>query len=176
MRLLFKIYILTMLCWLAASQHEPGLWLLLVPVSLGILFLESESYIRVASKTTLQRGTRLSAGIDLKAAEAVTIRAGERALIDVGVRVQLPTNYYGQLASRSSLAVKGLDVCAGVIDNDYRGPIKVLIHNTSDSDYEVEASERIAQLIPIRYCSAPLIRQDALSVTGRGDGGFGSTN
>ncbi|KAI6240574.1 Deoxyuridine 5'-triphosphate nucleotidohydrolase [Aphelenchoides fujianensis] len=89
-----------------------------------------------------------AAGMDLHSCEDAVVPARGRAMVDVGLKVEIPTGHYGRVAPRSGLAVKhGLDTGAGVIDEDYRGPVHVLLFNTSEQDYEVKKGDRIAQLI-----------------------------
>lgn len=79
-------------------------------------------------------------------------------------------------APRSGLTWKNsIDVGAGVIDADYRGPIGVILFNHSDLDFEVKAGDRIAQMILERIVTPEVIEVVDLDATARGDGGFGST-
>lgn len=80
------------------------------------------------------------------------------------------------MAPRSGLAVKhGIDVGAGVIDADYRGPLKILVFNLSDTDFEVKEGDRLAQLILERIVNPEVAVVKELDATVRGVGGFGST-
>lgn len=68
--------------------------------------------------------------------------------MDTDISIAVPANTYGRVAPRSGLASKhSIDVGAGVIDADYRGPVKVLLFNLSEVDFEVKVGERVAQLI-----------------------------
>jgi dUTP pyrophosphatase len=98
-------------------------------------------------------------------------------LISTGVKIELPKQTYGQIAPRSGLSVKGIDVGAGIIDEDYRGEIKVLLRNHSDNDIELPCESRIAQLLvlPVCYPDLNIVDPEALEITERGAGGFGST-
>ena len=88
----------------------------------------------------------------------------------------IPIGNYGRVAPRSGLAVKNfIDVGAGVIDADYRGEVKVLLFNFSDSDFKVSPGDRIAQLIIEKYTRTEIEEVDDLDTTVRGEGGFGST-
>lgn len=83
----------------------------------------------------------------------------------------------GRLAApRSGLALKhSIDVGAGVIDADYRGPVGVILFNHSDADFAVKPGDRIAQMI-IEVIATPEVAEvEDLDATVRGDGGFGST-
>lgn len=87
------------------------------------------------------RGSPLSAGYDLYAAEKSSIPKRSRALIDLQISIACPEGTYGRIAPRSGLAVKhGINTGAGVIDADYRGPVKVLLFNNSDEDFEGESA------------------------------------
>lgn len=123
------------------------------------------------------KGTLGSAGYDLYAClnEPLTLRAKGRALIPTGIAMTIPIGYFGRIAPRSSLAVKGgIDVGAGIIDSDYRDAVGVVLFNHSDSDYVIEHGDRIAQMIIIP-CASPLVVQaDDLAKSDR-KGGFGST-
>lgn len=118
-----------------------------------------------------------NAGYDLYAAEAGTIRPGERAMVSVGIATSFSPNYYMRVAPRSGLAVKnGVDVLAGVIDSSYRGEWKVILHN-SDSlmSYTYNVGDRIAQAIPEVISIEHFEIVDILDETKRSDNGFGST-
>ncbi len=127
-----------------------------------------------------KRATEKSAGLDLTACidAPLTVKAGERTLIPAGIAIALPEGTVGLIFARSSLGTKhgiALSNGVGVIDQDYRGEIRVGIFNASAEDYTIEPFERIAQLVvaPVRY---PVVEEsDALDDTARGTGGFGST-
>ena len=125
------------------------------------------------------RGTPQSAGLDLCAAEDVTLSPGERKLVRTGWSWDVSgfNRMYGRVAPRSGLAVKkGIDVMAGVIDADYQGEIKVPLINLGQSVVRIAKGERMAQLIieqclMVDSCEAGWHETD----TDRGAGGFGST-
>lgn len=124
--------------------------------------------------------TPLSAGMDIRAdlAEAVTLAPLGRALIPTGLYVELPAGYEMQVRPRSGLAAKhGLTVLnsPGTIDADYRGEVKVILANLSDTPFTIESGERIAQLVVARHERVEWVESEALSDTERGAGGFGST-
>ena len=122
------------------------------------------------------RGSAFSAGYDLYASESVVVKSKDRALVSTGIAIYVPSGTYGRIAPRSGLAVKyGIDVGAGVIDEDFRSDIKVLLMNHGDANYTVNVGDRIAQLI-IENISSPEIKEvDELDDTARGNGCFGST-
>lgn len=125
-------------------------------------------------------GTPYSAGADLYAGEegTVMIMPNETKMISTGLAMEIPEGYVGLLFARSSLATKrGLAPAnkVGVIDSDYRGEVKVALHNSSNSLQIIEENERIAQLIIMPYEQAQFIEAEDLEDTERGSGGFGST-
>ena len=125
--------------------------------------------------------TLQSAGLDVRAhLEApVVIAPLKRAMIPTGLYVELPDGYEMQVRPRSGLAAKhGVTVLntPGTIDADYRGEIKIILVNLSDEPFTVEPGERIAQLVVARYTRIECIECDSLSESGRGEGGFGSTD
>jgi dUTP pyrophosphatase len=122
------------------------------------------------------RGSAGAAGYDLSSTENVCLYPGSRALISTGIAVKLPQGVYGRVAPRSGLAVKhGIHVGAGVVDSDYRGEIKVLLFNHSDTQFQVNIGDRIAQLICEKYEAPEVTIVTSLDETSRGEGGFGST-
>ena len=125
---------------------------------------------------TPTKGTPVAAGYDLYCIEDFEIPARERAMISTGIAVHIPHGCYGRVAPRSSLALKfGIDVGAGVIDEDYRGELKVILFNHSNNNFVGKKGERIAQLIIEQICHCPITVVDDLNQTERGEGGFGST-
>lgn len=123
------------------------------------------------------RGSLHSAGLDLYAAESLTLAAqGGRAGVRTGVAVAIPQGFYGRVAPRSGLAVRhGLDVLAGVIDSDYRGEIICALINHGEAPLEIEAGMRIAQLIIEAIATPEPVWSEDLNETERGQRGFGST-
>ncbi|MBQ2036310.1 MAG: dUTP diphosphatase, partial [Alistipes sp.] len=100
--------------------------------------------------------TPLSAGLDIRANldESITLNPLERALVPTGLFVELPEGHEMQIRPRSGLAAKhGITVLnsPGTIDADYRGEIKVILVNLSNSPFVIEPGERIAQMIVARY-------------------------
>ncbi len=125
-------------------------------------------------------GSDFSAGADLYAAidEPITIEPGQTEFISTGIAAEIPENYAGLVYARSGLACKkGLAPAnkVGVIDSDYRGEIKVALHNHSQLPQTVESGERIAQLVVTPFLKCEYAEADELSETVRGTGGFGST-
>lgn len=133
------------------------------------------SDLPLPSYATLQ-----SAGMDLMAAveEDVVIKKGERKLVPTGIAIALPEGYEAQIRPRSGLAFKhGITVLntPGTIDADYRGEIGVILINLGEEDFIVSRAMRIAQMIISSYTQANFTVVEDLSVTKRGEGGFGST-
>ncbi|WAK97196.1 polyprotein [Fatsia badnavirus 1] len=123
-----------------------------------------------------EQKTSGAAGYDLCSTEDLYILPAERDTVKTGVQLQIPAGLYGRIADKSSLAIKGLTVCAGVIDSDFRGEIKVVIHNHSGAVHFIQKGKPIAQLIFNRINNPKLTVMGALSQTTRGDKGFGSTS
>ena len=125
-------------------------------------------------------GTEFSAGADLYAANEVPVVIGahETAMIPTGIAIELERGTVGLICARSGLASKR-DLApatkVGVIDCDYRGEIRVALHNHGSAPQTVEPHERIAQLVITPYVTAEFEETDELSDTVRGAGGFGST-
>jgi len=119
-----------------------------------------------------------AAGYDLFASCDVHVPARGKAMINTDVTIQLPQGCYGRVAPRSGLAWKNsIDVMAGVIDFDYRGEIKVILFNHSDTVFSVKIGDRIAQLIIEQIFTPEVIDADfsEMTKTDRAEGGFGST-
>ena len=125
-------------------------------------------------------GSADAAGADLYALTGgpVTIAPGETAKIPTGLAVAIPQGYVGLVYARSGLATKrGLAPAnkVGVIDADYRGEVRVALHNHGSVPQVVEDGDRVAQLVIVPYLTARFTPAEELDDTGRGAGGFGST-
>lgn len=119
-----------------------------------------------------------AAGMDVVAAEDLTLAPGARHAVATGFAMAIPVGYEVQVRPRSGLALKHGITCLntpGTIDSDYRGEVKVILANLGDAPFEVKRGERIAQLVPapVQYATLDLV--DDLDATARGSGGFGST-
>lgn len=124
--------------------------------------------------------TPQSAGMDLRANldSPVTLRPMQRMLIGTGLHIALPEGFEAQIRPRSGLALKhGITVLnsPGTVDADYRGEIKVLLINLSDTDFVVNGGERIAQMVIARHEQAVFETVEELDETLRGEGGYGHT-
>jgi dUTP pyrophosphatase len=121
-------------------------------------------------------GSANAAGLDLFSAESCHVPQKGKCLVLTGLMIELPKGHYGRIAPRSGLASKfSIDVGAGVIDEDFRGEIKVLLFNFSDTAFEIKVGDPIAQIICERYTRPILCEASTLSETTRGDKGFGSS-
>lgn len=117
-----------------------------------------------------------AAGADLRAKTAVTIQPGERVAIKTGVIIALPENMAAMVMGRSGNTMRlGLHVLLGLIDSDYRGEISVMAHNISDSVININAGDRIGQLVIIEAKQYKFAPMKSISETKRGSNGFGST-
>jgi dUTP pyrophosphatase len=122
-----------------------------------------------------KRGSEQAAGYDLYTIDEGRLMPKQTRLFDTGISFTVPEGTYGRIAPRSGLSKKGILVNAGVVDRDYTGPVKVMLHNLSDEMYQVKKNDRIAQLI-IEKIATPIIEEvGSLEETDRGEGGFGST-
>ena len=124
--------------------------------------------------------TAQSAGMDLRAniEQPLTLAPLQRCLVPTGLFIALPPGYEAQVRPRSGLALKhGLTVlnAPGTIDADYRGEIRVILVNLSDTPFTIEDGERIAQLVVARHEQAQWQPAETLDETERGAGGFGHT-
>jgi dUTP pyrophosphatase len=119
-----------------------------------------------------------AAGLDVVAAESLTLAPGARHAVATGFAIAIPEGYEVQVRPRSGLALKHGITCLntpGTIDSDYRGEVKVILANLGSEPFEVVRGERIAQLVPAPVLRAALREVAGLDETERGAGGFGST-
>lgn len=127
-----------------------------------------------------ERGSAMAAGYDLFAdiAQEITIAPHTTAMIGTGLAVAIPEGYFGGIYARSGLSSKeGLRPanCTGVVDADYRGEIKVALHNDSSEERIITPGQKIAQMVISPFLSVVFDEVDSLEETARGEGGFGST-
>jgi dUTP pyrophosphatase len=119
-----------------------------------------------------------AAGLDIVAAEDVTLAPGARHAVATGFAIAIPPGYEVQVRPRSGLALRHGVTCLntpGTIDADYRGEVKVILANLGDAPFAVKRGERIAQLVPAAVTAARFVEVSSLDETARGAGGFGST-
>ena len=118
------------------------------------------------------------AGLDLHAAEELTIKSGEYELIKTGLKIAVPKGYAAFVYPRSGLALKkGVTVlnADGVIDSGYRGEVGVILINHGEDDFKINFNDRIAQLIVQKVNFIEWKEVDNLAKSQRGKGGFGHT-
>ncbi|KAG9643358.1 dUTP diphosphatase, partial [Aureobasidium melanogenum] len=153
----------------ASTTHLPPMSLEPPPPALQIKLLS-------ATARAPTRGSAFAAGYDLYASKSTTVPARGKVLADTDISIAVPADTYGRVAPRSGLAAKhSIDVGAGVIDADYRGPLKVLLFNLGETDFAINEGDRIAQLIIERIYTPEVLVVDQLPESVRGAGGFGST-
>ncbi len=119
-----------------------------------------------------------AAGLDVVAAESLTLAPGARHAVATGFSIAIPDGYEVQVRPRSGLALKHGITCLntpGTIDSDYRGEVKVILANLGSAPFEVVRGERIAQLVPAPVLRVAFAEVEELGGTVRGAGGFGST-
>jgi len=122
--------------------------------------------------------TAHAAGMDVVAAEALTLEPGARHAVATGFAIAIPVGYEVQVRPRSGLALKHGITCLntpGTIDADYRGEVKVILANLGPQPFPIARGDRIAQLVPAPVIQARFEEVEALDDTERGAGGFGST-
>ena len=147
--------------------------------------------------STPTKACEWDAGYDLYACENATIAPMERAIVPLGISVEIPRGFYGRIAPRSGLAInKGIDVLGGVIDSGYRGELKAILINLnlpeqlffnnnkqattytnmfgSKRRFDISCGDRIAQLIVYKCQHVTWKEQEDLTKSDR-QGGFGST-
>jgi len=127
-----------------------------------------------------QYETAHAAGMDLRASinEEIILKPLQRQLISTGLFIELPIGYEAQIRPRSGLAYKhGISIVnsPGTIDADYRGELKVLLVNLSDTDFKIVNGDRIAQMIVAKHETVQWQAVEALEETDRGEGGYGHT-
>jgi len=121
-----------------------------------------------------------SAGMDLRAhlTEPIILKPLERNIIKTGLFISLPTGYEAQIRPRSGLSIKsGITVLnsPGTIDSDYRGEIGIILINLSDTNFEINTGDRIAQMVIAKHEQAIWTVTDKLDDSKRGNKGYGST-
>jgi dUTP pyrophosphatase len=125
--------------------------------------------------------TSSSAGMDLRAylpEGPITLKPMQRTLVPTGLFMEIPEGYEGQVRPRSGLAIKhGITVLntPGTIDADYRGEVKIILINLSDTDFVINSGERVAQIVFAKCEQMEVVNVESLSETERGEGGFGHT-
>src|SRR5215218_7329265 len=111
-----------------------------------------------------------AAGMDVVAAETLTLAPGQRHAVATGLAISIPPGHEVQVRPRSGLALKNGITCLntpGTIDEDYRGEVKVILANLGTEPFEVRRGERIAQLVPAVVTRAEFAEVDTLDDTHR---------
>lgn len=119
-----------------------------------------------------------SAACDLKSTDEFILPSGSRTVVGTGIKLEIPKGFAAMVCSRSGLAAKnGIQVlnAPGIIDTDYRGEIKVILHNTSGEEFIIKKGDRVAQLLFFPIFQAVFHKVDEVTSTQRGEGGLGST-
>jgi|19_taG_2_1085344.scaffolds.fasta_scaffold63445_1 dUTP pyrophosphatase len=121
------------------------------------------------------RGSDGAAAYDLYALEDGSLDRNGVTRVRTGIAMAIPEGCVGLIRERSSQAVRGITAIAGVIDQDYRGEIIVVLFNHNGRSEPVEAGDRIAQMLILSVLQNPMEAMEDLDSTTRGGGGFGST-
>jgi dUTP pyrophosphatase len=124
-----------------------------------------------------ERMSEHAVGFDIKSAVEGLLQPKKPTLIGAGFKIELPPGYEAQIRPRSGLALKaGITVLntPGTIDPDYRGPVGVIMFNSTDFPFGIKKYDRIAQMV-INKVEIPDITFGKVDETPRGTGGFGST-
>ena len=121
--------------------------------------------------------TKGSAGADLSASETILIPPRTYVMVPTGISIALPNKTVGLLFARSGLSSKGLTLAngVGVVDSDYRGEVKLCMYNMNEYPFEIQAGDRIGQLVVMPSHQFSWMTVTSLNATDRGTGGFGST-
>lgn len=136
--------------------------------------------VNVSPNTLPAYATAQSAGMDIRAnlAQPLVLKPLERQLVPTGLFIELPDNHEAQIRPRSGLAINQGITCLnspGTVDADYRGELKVILINLSDTEKTINNGDRIAQMIIAKVEKAQLVQVDELNESERGSGGFGHT-
>ena len=123
----------------------------------------------------LMRMHPTDAGLDVRAMNEGTVRAGESATFYTGVHVELPHKTAGLFVSKSGLMVKHDITSTGLVDEGYDGEIVVKLFNHGSKDYHVRTGDKIAQIVVLPVMYEPVQIVDSIKGGDRGDAGFGST-
>ena len=136
------------------------------------------NYVKLSDKAKIpSRATEGSVGSDLHSAETKVIPPHTLLLFSTALSIECPKGTYGRIAPRSGLTVnKNLTVLAGVIDNDYRGDVKVAIYNFGENEQSISQGDKIAQIIFEQIKYPNFHQQKKLKPTLRDNQGFGSTD
>jgi len=136
--------------------------------------------VNSSNNKTPNLATQGAAGADLRAfiENKITLKPMERKLVSTGLKMEIPFGYEVQIRPRSGLAFKnGITVInsPGTIDSDYRGEIGIILVNLSNENFEINNGDRIAQMVLSKYEVPNFIETSEISISQRGEEGFGST-
>ena len=121
------------------------------------------------------RGSEGAAGYDLAPICDGVVLANQTLIVDTGLAVEMPTNCYGRISTRSSVFMVGISISCD-IDNDYRDDIRLIVVNNTNFPFTLEAGVAIAHLVITPYLTPEIVFVPQLNLTERGLAGFGSTN
>jgi dUTP pyrophosphatase len=149
-------------------------------VNFAIMQTVPVNIVNTSSNPLPGYATHGSAGMDIRAnlPAPITLQPMERNLIPTGLFIELPEGYEAQIRPRSGLALKQGITCLnspGTVDADYRGELKVILINLSDTAQQINHGDRIAQMIIAKTEKAALVLVQQLNTSQRGEGGFGHT-
>ena len=115
------------------------------------------------------------AGLDIYSNERVVLKPLDRYPVRTGIKIAIPKGHVGLIWDKSGLAMDGIKTVGGVIDSSYRGEIKVAVINLSSKTIYLEKGQKIAQMLIQKVENARIDVSEKLSITPRGENGFGST-
>ena len=149
-------------------------------VNFALMQTVQVNIVNSSSNPLPEYATAGSAGMDIRAnlASPVTLQPMERMLIPTGLFIELPEGYEAQIRPRSGMAIKQGLTCLnspGTVDSDYRGELKIILINLSNTAQQIEHGERIAQMVIAKTEKAALVMVEQLNNSQRGEGGFGHT-
>ncbi|KAG6500563.1 hypothetical protein ZIOFF_040411 [Zingiber officinale] len=133
--------------------------------------------VKIISSTTIlpQRKTEGSAGYDLAINREQFVPKKDRSLLTTSICIQIPKGTYARVTPRSSVALRGLIIMGGVIDEDYHGEVKIIAYNITNKHVYLQKHECIAQIILEKITTPDVVEVTCLEPTERGVQGFGST-
>jgi dUTP pyrophosphatase len=149
-------------------------------VNFALMQTVQVNIVNSSSNPLPEYATAGSAGMDIRAnlVSPVTLQPMERMLIPTGLFIELPEGYEAQIRPRSGMAIKQGITCLnspGTVDSDYRGELKIILINLSNTAQQIEHGERIAQMVIAKTEKAALVLVEQLNNSQRGEGGFGHT-
>jgi dUTP pyrophosphatase len=149
-------------------------------VNFALMQTVQVNIVNSSSNPLPEYATAGSAGMDIRAnlASPVTLQPMERMLIPTGLFIELQEGYEAQIRPRSGMAIKQGITCLnspGTVDSDYRGELKIILINLSNTAQQIEHGERIAQMVIAKTEKAALVLVEQLNNSQRGEGGFGHT-